>query len=70
MTIKTDLALQKLAINYENHTKQDSEHFEDLKVRLDRIEDKLDKWSWKLAGLSASVSFIIAIFVAVFSRLF
>lgn len=65
---KIDLALQRLAINYDNHNKQDERHFGDIKERLDRIESKLDMWSLKVAGIGGGMGILTTIIVLLITK--
>lgn len=65
---KTELAFQRLVINYENHTKQDEEHFADIKERLASIEKKLDSWGLKVAGIGGGMSVLVTIIVLLLTK--
>lgn len=60
-----DISFTRLATNYENHTRQDTEHFETINKKLDSIEVKLDRLFWKVGGISATVSLTVAILMLI-----
>ena len=63
-----DVAYIKLATNYENHTRQDDEHFIGIRSTLEDIEKKIDKLNWRVAGISSVVSFLVSIIVFIMSK--
>ena len=66
---RIDLAMQSLAINYENHTKQDEECFDEIKERLKNIEAKLDKWTVKVAGISGAMGLLSGLVVLLLGKI-
>ena len=65
---KQEVAFTRLATNYENHTKQDEEHFADIKARLQNIEKKIDLWSLKVAGIGGGMSLLVTIVVLLLTK--
>ena len=67
--IKKDLAFQRLLTNYENHSKQNDESFKAIKEQLFVIEAKVDRWTWKIAGIGGGMGIIASIMVLLISKL-
>jgi tetrahydromethanopterin S-methyltransferase subunit G len=66
---RIDLALQRLSLTFEAHTKMDDEHFNDIKARLSSIETKLDKWTLKVTGISAVMGLIVSLLFFVLTKI-
>ena len=64
-----DLAFARLVTNYENHSKQDEEHFTAIREQLTAIESKVDKWSWKTATMGGGMGLVISILFLVLTKI-